>query len=295
MNPIDLHMHSSYSNDGEYAPDTLISLCRKAGVKTLALADHNTAEGVEEALGAGQKTGVEVIPTIELDCTHQGVNLHLLGYFIDYKNPAYAKIQHDILLQEQKNVKERLRLVHALGIAFDDALVWRHARNGVFACEKIAQAALSCDAALVNPLLAPYLAGGARSESPYVNFYWDLCAQGKPAYVHTTYIDLKSAAALIKATGGVAILAHPGNNLRDHPELLDEIIDQGVQGVEAYSTYHTPQQAALYRDYAEQRGLAVTCGSDFHGRAKPNLRPGDCDCSNRQEAYLAALKALRRK
>lgn len=291
MSTVDLHTHSTYSDDGEFTPKELVDLCKKNQVKTLAIADHNSVGGVAEALQYGKEVGVEVIRAIEMDCTYQGVDLHVLGYGIDDKNPIFNEIGAAILAQEQVNSKIRLNLVEKLGIRFDMADIRRLEIDGVVTGEMIAEAAMLFDTAHEDPLLQPYYPGGARSDNPYVNFYWDYCAQGKPAYVFTEFISLAKAVAVITENNGVPILAHPGKNIHEDLTLLDGIISQGVKGIEVYSSYHTEQQIEFYQQYANDHGLLMTCGSDFHGKTKPKIKLGSCDCQQQEQELLRKLKA----
>ena len=115
-NIIDLHMHSLYSDDGEYTPGELMTLCKDAGLKFAALADHNSVKGVEEAIKEGEKLGIKVIPAIEIDCIYNGVNLHVLGYYIDPKFPRFYELEEDILRQEQTASPKRVELIEKSGI-----------------------------------------------------------------------------------------------------------------------------------------------------------------------------------
>ena len=85
---VDLHMHSHYSDDGEYTPTQLVDMCHEAGVKVMAIADHNWVKANDEATKYAKELGIKYIPAIEIDCTYQGLNLHVLGYGIDYKQPS---------------------------------------------------------------------------------------------------------------------------------------------------------------------------------------------------------------
>ena len=135
-------------------------------------------------------------------------------------------------------------------------------------------------------MLKPYLAGGSRSDNPYVNFYWDFCAQGKIAYAHVNFISLTEALDIINKAGGTPILAHPGKNVHEDKVLLHGIIEQGVKGMEVYSSYHSPEQVSFYRKEAEELNILMTCGSDFHGKTKPSIKLGDCKCDKDTESEI---------
>ncbi len=290
MSWLDLHLHSSFSDDGEFSPTRLALLCWRAGIGTAALADHNTTRGVPAMLKAGRALGVEVIPAVELDCTHEGVDLHLLGYWIDPAHPGFARAEESVLSQEQTAAGRRIELVRACGIPLDLAAVTALSKDGIVTGEMIAEVALAMPENAEHPLLSPYRPGGARSDNPYVNFYWDFCAQGKPAYVPIRFPSLAEAVALVREAGGLPVLAHPGNNIHEDAALLQSIVRCGVAGLEAYSSYHTPAQTAFYLRQAEALGLAVTCGSDFHGKIKPAIRLGSAESGGREAALLGELR-----
>lgn len=144
-----------------------------------------------------------------------------------------------------------------------------------------------------NPLLAPYYPNGSRSDNPYVNFYWDFCSQGKPAYVPVHYMSLANAVTLIRRAGGIAVLAHPGNNIHENLSLLKGIVEQGVSGIEVYSSYHTAKQTEFYRNQAKLLGLAMSCGSDFHGKTKPKIMVGSVECENLETDLVSGLMEKR--
>lgn len=275
MKNIDLHMHSNISNDGDFSPAELMKMCSKAGIKTAALADHNSVRGVAEAIKEGEKFGVKVIPAIEIDCTYKEYNLHVLGYNIDYNNKIFEKIEKNVFEQELKAGDKRMALVKEAGIFFDEEKVRKLSYDGTITGEMIGEAAIEDERNRENPLITPYLEGGTRSNNPYVNFYWDWCSKGKPAYVPIKYITLKEAIDIIHKTGGKAVLAHPNNNIGMNEEVFKEIAAERIEGVEVFSSYHSKENAEFFLKMAEKYNVFVTCGSDFHGKTKPAIKLGE--------------------
>lgn len=275
MKNIDLHIHSNISNDGDFSPAELMKMCSKAGIKTAALADHNSVRGVAEAIKEGEKFGVKVIPAIEIDCTYKKYNLHVLGYNIDYNNKIFEKIEKNVFEQELKAGDKRMALVKEAGIFFDEEKVRKLSYDGTITGEMIGEAAIEDERNRENPLITPYLEGGTRSNNPYVNFYWDWCSKGKPAYVPIKYITLKEAIDIIHKTGGKAVLAHPNNNIGMNEEIFKEIAAEGIEGVEVFSSYHSKENAEFFLKMAEKYNVSVTCGSDFHGKTKPAIKLGE--------------------
>jgi predicted metal-dependent phosphoesterase TrpH len=128
----------------------------------------------------------------------------------------------------------------------------------------------------------PYRKGGPRDDYPYVNFYWDYFGQGKPCYTNLDFPDLIEAIKMVKDNGGRAVLAHPGLSLKNHRSLFSEIALSGINGVEAFCSYHSEDDAKYFYEQAERLGLFVTCGSDYHGKNKPAvfLRKTGCFLSD---------------
>jgi len=289
MATIDLHIHSTSSSDGQFTPIELVDLCKQAGLTHAAIADHNSVSAIEQALNASLGCNLQIIPALELDCTFLETNLHLLGYGINYHDKVFEEIEASVLVQEQQASSQRVQAIRELGIAFDEDLLASLAIEGVVTGEMIAEAALSYDVENTNPLLDPYRKPGLRSDNPYVNFYWDFCSKGKPAYVPMVFMSLQEAVQVIKQTGGVSVLAHPGVNLKENAFLLKQIIAAGIQGLEVYTSYHNTQQRHFYWQAAQEHHLLMTCGSDFHGKTKPAIKIGSVDCQDSEREILQGL------
>ena len=275
---IDLHMHSMYSDDGEFTPAQLVEKCEAAGVKIMAIADHNYVKAVEEEIEAASKKGITVIPAIEIDCTYKGINLHVLGYGIDYKNPVFNNLGDNIMEQELKCSSRKMELTNALGFDLKKEQLDALSSNGVYTGEMFAEALLADSRYADNELLKPYRAGGSRSDNPFVNFYWDYYAQGKPCYTEVKFPTLEETIKIINDNGGVAVLAHPGNNLKGNFEIFDEMVRIGIQGVEAFSNYHPKETNDYFYNKAKELNILYTCGSDFHGKTKPAIELGKTGC-----------------
>lgn len=290
MSYIDLHMHSYYSDDGEFEPKQLIDLCLEKNIKYFSIADHNSVRGIKEAKEYCVGKSINIIPAIELDCTFNEINLHVLGYGIDYDKTVFYDIENNIIKQEQFASKKRMKLVKELGIDFSDEVINSLSRNGVVNGEMIAEAAMKFDKNHENPLLMPYYENGSRSDNPYVNFYWDYCAQGKAAYAEVSFINLQEAISIIEESGGIPILAHPGNNIKENINLLEQIISCGIKGIEVYSSYHSKEQVEFYKKFSLKHKLLLTCGSDFHGKTKPSIVIGGTDCEGIEDKIISQLK-----
>lgn len=279
---IDLHMHSMYSDDGEYTPTQLVDMCHETGVKIMAIADHNWVKANEEAKKHADELGMTYIPAIEIDCTYKGVNLHVLGYGIDNQE-VFNQLGEDIEKQEIACSMKKLELMNALGFDLKKEQLDALSTNGVYTGEMFGEALLNDSRYDDHELLKPYRQGGERSDNPYVNFYWDYYAQGKPCYTEIHFPTLEETIQLIHQHGGVALLAHPGNNLKGQFELFDEMVALGLDGVECFSSYHTTETNEYFYNKAKELNVLYTCGSDFHGKTKPSIHLGENGCLNPQE------------
>lgn len=271
---IDLHIHSSFSTDGEISPEELVAMAARAGIRQMALTDHNRVDGVEPARVAGEKHGIRVVPAVEIECNFQGMYLHILGYGIRHTAPEFAGMWESVKAMEQASSSEYLDKVEALGVVIDREKVMSLCKEGIVIAE------IAADVALADPrndgkaILAPYRPGGERSDNPGVNFYWDYCSSGKPAHVSVPYMSIIDCIALITGAGGLPVLAHPGQSLRSRPDCIPELAALGIRGVETFCSYHDAVAAEHWQKEAAKNNLFITCGSDFHGKTKPSVMLG---------------------
>jgi predicted metal-dependent phosphoesterase TrpH len=276
---VDLHIHSNKSDDAEFSIREIFEMCTEEKMKKVSITDHNSVKGVAEAIELSQKSNIEVISGIEIDCLYNDeTNLHLLGYMFDYKRKEFLEIEENIFKQEMNSASEKIyKFKKYTGIPLDEKEIYDKSEGKIISGELIAEVVLSKEYDKEYQILKPYLKGGSRSDRPYVNFYWDFFAQGKPAYIKINFISLGDAITLVKSTGGIPVLAHPGQSLKSNFSLVDNIIDQGVTGIEAFSSYHSRETSEYFYKKALAKNLIVTCGSDFHGKTKPDIKIGDCN------------------
>lgn len=289
-NYIDLHIHSNYSDDGECTPKELVKQCKNAGIRIMAIADHNSVKAIDEEKEICQQMGIVCLPAIEIDCRFKGVNLHVIGYGMDYTKAEIIILEEKIVSQEVAMSKEKLRLTNQLGFSLIEEDLSVLSSNGVWTGEMFAEALLAKEEYLNSNLLKPYREGGHRSDNPFVNFYWDYYAQGKPCYVEIKLPDIEEIISVIHKYGGITVLAHPANNLKDRFELFDEMLAIGLDGVEAFSSYHTKNDIDYFYQKAKEHHLLVTCGSDYHGRMKPMIQLGGSKCYIDQNIIEEQLK-----
>ncbi len=270
----DLHIHSVHSNDGEFSVPDIIDKCLLSGLEVISITDHNSVTGVEEAIEYGSAKKLKVLPGIEIDCIYKGIDLHLLGYNINHLSNDFAELQETVEKKIMDSVPRMIGNLEKAGIHVDQDEVMEKAGNQLPSAELMAEVLLNNVKYHNNRLLRPYMPGGNRSDMPYINFYLDYFAQGKPAYDKIEHISFEEAIELVVSNGGTAIVAHPGANLRGQETMITELLDGGAAGLEVFNNYHEQDQIKYFCETGEQRKAILTCGSDFHGKNKPLIQPG---------------------
>lgn len=280
----DLHIHSAHSSDGEFSAGDIVGKC--SALTVFALTDHNTVRGVGEAARAAREVGLTFVPGIEIDCNFRGTDMHLLGYGIDWESADFTQLEASVGALEREAFGEMIENLLRLGFAVDAQAVLDKAAGGIPTGELIAEVMLSQER-FHTPLLRAYMPGGERSDMPYINFYLDYFAQGKPAHVSVEYMDFRQAVELVRDNGGVPVVAHPGLNFRDREPLAEALLEHGAAGLECFNNYHTLAQADYFAQLVCREGALMSCGSDFHGKTKPRIAVGEFPFDERYEAYLS--------
>jgi hypothetical protein len=260
-NYVDLHLHSTFS-DGVLTPTELVAAAAGLGLRAIALADHDNVDGIPEALVAGRKYGVEIIPAVELSVHWQDQNdLHLLGYAFDHENAALQKALGEFrdfrAGRNQRilaNINLRLIAEGRQPLDFQDV---RRRAGGT----------------LGRPHIGQTLVAGGYVRDLEEAFIRYLVPCNEPK----RFFPLAEAISLIHAAGGCSVLAHPPFiNVSDNRlmELLDEFIALGLDGLEAYSSGAGNDGIDRYITMARRKNLIVTGGSDFHQPIKGGIVMG---------------------
>ena len=286
MAAFDLHIHSEYSSDGEFPVADIVGKCLGAQLTLFSLTDHNSVRGVGEAARLARERGVGFVPGIEIDCNYRGTDLHLLGYGIDWQSADFARLEEEVAAKVMASFGGMVDNLLKLGFSVDAEAVLEAAAGGLPTGELIAEVMLS-DANCHTPPLRPYMEGGARSDMPYINFYLDYFAQGRPAFVPVEYMDYRRAVELVRDNGGTPVVAHPGLNFRGCEEVAEQLLDRGAAGLEVFNNYHTPEQAVYFTSLVLSKGALMTCGSDFHGKTKPRIAVGRFPADSRFDGRLS--------
>ena len=285
MAKIDLHIHSNYSSDGEFEVPDIIRKCIAQEIDYFSLTDHNSVKGIDEAVILAQQAGITFIPGIEIDCNYKGIDLHVLGYRVNWKSIDFSRLEEEIYTKVMNSFAEMIHNISRLGFLIDADAVLDQANGKLPTGELIAEVMLS-DKKYASPLLAPYMQGGERSDMPYINFYLDYFAQGKSAFVPIDFMSYRDAIEMIKDNGGIPIVAHPGLNLKNRESIADTLLDNGAEGLEVFNNYHSMEQISYFASLVQKKGAIMTCGSDFHGKTKPLINIGQSKFDNQFENYL---------
>jgi hypothetical protein len=244
----DLHLHTNFS-DGTFTPEELAAEAKRHDLRAIALTDHDTMEGCARTAAACRDAGIQFVPASELTAEQDGIELHLLGYFLDSENETLkeqlAKFQ-DVRQNRILEITERLR---NLGVQLQAESVFRLANCRAPGRPHVARAMVQ----------EGYV--GSLDEA-----FERFLKKGKPAWAPKYKMSAVEAIDLIHQAGGLAVLAHPGLSRAD--EAIDALIRSGLDGLECFHTKHSTYMTERYLEMAEQHGLAVTGGSDCHGMSK---------------------------
>ena len=290
---VDLHIHSSNSSDGDFSPFELLRMAKQKGLRAISISDHDTVGAYPEALERSQGLGVELIPSVELTTLFEGREFHLLLPFVQWESRVLRRILTTVTEARMEEAKERVAKLQGLGfdISWDEVIL--QTRGGPPLGVSIAQILIDKGRKEKTPALQKYYEGANLLFAPYI-FYRDYFLQEGPAFVPKRTVSLLEVLDVVSGDGAVPVLAHPGAYFeRATREDLVALEERGLAGLEVYSTYHEPDQVQSYRALAEELGLVVTAGSDFHGRIKPQVVFGQL----KEGTYemVEALKKRRRR
>jgi 3',5'-nucleoside bisphosphate phosphatase len=249
---IDLHTHSTAS-DGLLEPAALVRAAHESGLDVIALTDHDSIDGVGEAIAAGQRLGVEVIAGVEIntDLAEGSGEAHILGYFLHWQDPA---LQQQLAIRRaarERRGQQMVAQLNAIGIPITWDQVRRHA-DGAVGRPHVAAALIDLGIVTsVDEAFAVYL------------------GRGKPGYVKRDPFTPQQAIALIQAGGGVASLAHPAG-IPTLETLLVSLVGAGLVGLETYYGQYDAETIARLLGLCQRFNLVPTGGSDYHG---PGMHP----------------------
>lgn len=222
---------------------------REHGVGTLAVTDHDTTAGLDEALAEGRRIHIDVIPGVEINTDVGDYEVHILGYYVDY---ARADFQTFLARMRAGRVERARTMVDRLR-ALNVPVEWERVQ------------AIAAGASVGRPHVARALVE-ARRVATVQEAFERFIGRRAPAYVPRLKISPEEAVATVRAAGGVPVLAHPGwASSGPVIEQVPHLAAHGLEGLEVYYPDHTPEMIARFLDVARRHGLVVTGGTDFHG------------------------------
>ncbi|WP_202915336.1 PHP domain-containing protein [Paenibacillus paridis] len=252
----DLHTHTTAS-DGMQSPAENVGMAKAAGLAAVAVTDHDTVAGVDEAIREGKRLGVTVVPGVEVSTVADGTDIHILGYYTNNDdNKWLARLASLRGTRDRRNemIVEKLNEL-GLSVSMDEVLAAAHHGNAK-------QMQQSDGNSIGRPHIAAVLLrkGFVTSMKEAFDRY---LATGALAYVNPPRITPFEAVDWIREAGGTSVIAHPGLYAND--KIVQEIISYGVQGIEVFHSDHGQEEEIRYARLAEDKNLIATGGSDFHG------------------------------
>jgi len=269
----DLHLHTHFS-DGTFSPEEVVARGRQAGLVALALTDHDTVEGCARMTAACAAAQIEFIPGAELTAEYEGIELHILGYFIDTKNPKLLRELARFQIVRQNRIREMVARLNERNVPLQADAVFALANCRAPGRPHVARALVQAGHC-------------ATHDEAFERFL----KKDRPAWVPKAKMSALEAIELIHQAGGLAVMAHPALNRADH--LISNLASAGLDGLECFHTKHSASAIKRYRAFAEQFHLLVTGGSDCHGLSKGKPLIGTVKLAYEHVEKLHAAKKQR--
>ncbi len=244
MQKCDLHIHTTAS-DGLFEPEQVVQMASKNHVTTIAITDHDTVEGVSRAIYTGKIFNVKVIPGIEFSSTYKGKDVHILGYFIDYKNSDVTEFLKMLKDKREKRAFKIVQKLNRMGFSIEFDRVKEIAHEGSIGRPHIARALKE----------KGYI--GSQNEA-----FHGIIGENDSAYVPKLKIEVKEAIKFLRFAKSVVVLAHPG--LIQSKEIVNELLEFDFDGIEVYHPKHSDTDIQYFKTLSREHGLLFTGGSDFH-------------------------------
>ncbi|WP_127531514.1 PHP domain-containing protein [Paenibacillus kobensis] len=276
----DLHTHT-LASDGTNSPSAVVRLAKEAGLAAVAITDHDTIDGWDEALAEGERLGIEVVPGVELSTVMNGRDVHILGYWC---NAADQQWQQRLQSQQGFRGKRNVMMIEKLqqlgiDVTLDEVItIARKSGKQADSAEQIGRPHLA-EALVVRGVVS-------NTREAFDRYL----GENGLAYCNPPRPLPFDAVDWIRAAGGVSVIAHPG--LYGDDDMVEEIVRHGAQGIEAFHSDHDADQELKYAAMAEKHGLLVTGGSDFHGEKRGVVFHGPLGHRSVDVTVLERMKLL---
>lgn len=246
MTRFDLHIHTNHS-DGMFSPSQVVDLAIEQGLNGIAITDHDTITGIEEAINHSLNyNDFKVIPGIEFSCVYRDEEVHILGYFIDYKDPNIINMTNRLKSARINRGLDIIKKINGLGLNLTIEEVKDFSGDDYIGRPHIARALIKNG----------YVYTIQEAFDKYLN-------RGKPAYVERYKMTIEDTISLIKDGGGISILAHPG--LLKDKSIVKHCISLDIDGIECIHSKHSRNDTKLFLGITNENRLIATGGSDCHG------------------------------
>lgn len=243
--PADLHIHTNFS-DGCLSPEDIVRRAHEAGLTVIAITDHDNVEGIPRAMAEARISGISLIPGIEFSTDLPDAEIHILGYYIDYKAEWLLELLSRIRNDRKNRIYKTAELLKKLGVEIKPEEVLALAEAGSVGRPHVARV-----------LVSKGIVGSVQEAfNKYLNY-------GAPAYVPHFKLTPEEAVKVIIKAGGIPVYAHPAVSNKD--DIIPALVSAGLAGIEVYYSKHSGTQIKRYLSIAKKHGLLVTGGSDFHG------------------------------
>jgi len=277
----DLHLHTNFS-DGTFSPEQVVMEADRLGFAAIAITDHDILDGIQPALSAGEQYGVEVIPGVELSAESSGEEVHILGFYIDWRDQQFQQKLQEFRESRRIRAMRMVDKLNQLGMDIEYRDVLKRADS----------------TSIGRPHVAAALVERGHVATVSEAFYRFLGDSG-PAYMPKQKLSPAEAITMILGVGGIPVLAHPGILQQD---IVSELVSFGLMGLEAFHPYHTvgTRHDVSLSDYychlAEEHNLLITGGSDCHGQGKGKMAMGSVRLPYEHvDALKEAKKAILQK
>lgn len=269
----DLHLHTIYS-DGEYTPESIIQKALSENFRAIAITDHDTVEGISHVLEKAGET-LEIIPGVELSSESKmpssegGEEIHIVGLFIDYKNPTLLKTLKGLSSGRKERMNDMLKRLAEIGMPIKMEEVEKFKTKDIMGRLHLAQAME----------MKGYVKNTTEAFDKFLG-------DGKLAYVTRKRLSAQRAISLIKEVGGIPILAHP--HLLRNESVIPSLIEEGIEGIEVYYVGHGGNPSSKFVEMAKKHNLLISGGSDCHGILKGKI------CLGKVKVPYQAIEEMKR-
>jgi predicted metal-dependent phosphoesterase TrpH len=229
----------------------VVELARDKGLAVIAITDHDTTAGIQEAIAAGRDLGIKVIPGVEISADLDGEEVHILGYGFSYLDPVLNQVFMRLQKAREERAKGIFHLLNQLGFH----LTWDEILSQVGDADSFGRPHFAR-----AMIVRGYVASVAEAFDRFLN-------KGQPAWVERYKLSPREAIDVIHRAGGLAFLAHPGIYQRGR-DLSLALLQEGLDGLEVFHSDHSPEQNREYLNLAQQYGAYISGGSDCHGAAR---------------------------